>query len=101
MRLIDESPGLFLATAGAVVYTVIGIEIWMWTAESVVAVAMTLALIAMIAVGIVLWMSSVLEDATTVERAATEAEAVEAPVAVAEPARERRVRPAAPRPLAH
>lgn len=101
MRLIDESPGLFLATAAVVVYSVIGVEIWMWTAESAVAVGMTLALVAAVALGIVVWMGSVLEDATTVERPEVEALAQEAATAAAEPVRERRVRPAAPRPIAH
>jgi hypothetical protein len=46
MKLIDRSPGLFMALAFAVVYGVILMEAWMWTAASLVAVVGTLVLIA-------------------------------------------------------
>ena len=46
MKLIDRSPGLFMALAFAVVYGVILTEAWMWTAASLVAVGGTLLLIA-------------------------------------------------------
>jgi hypothetical protein len=45
MKLIDRSPGLFIALTFAVVYGVILTEAWMWTAASVPAVAGTLLLI--------------------------------------------------------
>jgi hypothetical protein len=44
--LIDRSPGLFIVLANVVVFGVIGVEVWMWTAASVLAVAFTLLLIA-------------------------------------------------------
>ncbi len=46
MKLIDRSPGRFMALAFAVVYGVILTEAWMWTAASLLAVAGTLLLIA-------------------------------------------------------
>jgi hypothetical protein len=49
MWLIDRSSGAFIALANLVVYGVIGVEIWMWTAASVLAVAFTLVLIAAVA----------------------------------------------------
>lgn len=49
MWLIDRSPGAFIVLANLVVFGVIGVEIWMWTAASVPAVAFTLLLIAAVA----------------------------------------------------
>ncbi|UTI64910.1 hypothetical protein NBH00_01580 [Paraconexibacter antarcticus] len=50
--LIDRSPGLFIALANVVVFGVVGVEAWMWTASSVLAVAFTLLLIVTVAGGI-------------------------------------------------
>ncbi len=52
MKLIDRSPGRFIALAFAVVYGVILTEAWMWTAASLLAVAFTLVLIAVTALAI-------------------------------------------------
>lgn len=49
MPLLDRSPGAFIALANLVVYGVVCVEIWMWTAASVAAVAVTLTLIAVCA----------------------------------------------------
>lgn len=49
MPLLDRSPGAFIALANLVVYGVVCVEIWMWTAASVAAVAVTLTLIAVTA----------------------------------------------------
>ena len=52
MKLIDRSPGRFMALTFAVVYGVILTEAWMWTAQSVLAVGGTLVLIAATALAI-------------------------------------------------
>lgn len=62
MLTIDRSPGQFIVWSNLVVYGVIGTEIWMWTAASVLAVAFTLALIATIAGLICRGMNRVLEE---------------------------------------
>jgi hypothetical protein len=62
MKLIDRSPGLFMALAFAVVYGVILTEAWMWTAASLVAVVGTLILIAGTALAIGHALHVLLED---------------------------------------
>jgi hypothetical protein len=62
MKLIDRSPGLFMALTFAVVYGVILTEAWMWTTQSVLAVGATLALIAATALAIGRALHHLMED---------------------------------------
>ena len=62
MKLIDRSPGLFIALTFAVVYGVILTEAWMWTAASVPAVAGTLLLIAGTALAIGRALHALMDD---------------------------------------
>jgi hypothetical protein len=62
MKLIDRSPGLFIALTFAVVYGVILTEAWMWTAASVPAVAGTLLLIAGTALAIGRALHTLMDD---------------------------------------
>ncbi len=62
MNLIDRSPGRFIALAFAVVYGVILTEAWMWTAQSVLAVAGTLVLVAAAALAIGHALHRLMED---------------------------------------
>ena len=62
MKLIDRSPGLFIALTFAVVYGVILTEAWMWTAASVPAVAGTLALITATALAIGRALHTLMDD---------------------------------------
>jgi hypothetical protein len=62
MKLIDRSPGLFIALTFAVVYGVILTEAWMWTAASVPAVAGTLLLIAATALAIGRALHALMDD---------------------------------------
>ena len=62
MKLIDRSPGRFMALTFAVVYGVILTEAWMWTAQSVLAVGATLALIAATALAIGRALHHLMED---------------------------------------
>lgn len=89
MSFIDRSPGAFIVLANVVVYGVVGAEIWMWTASSVAAVAVTLALIVACAAFICRAALSLMDDGTTHAPAAVPAqepvsvvaECVERPVA--------------------
>ena len=97
--LIDRSPGLFIVLANVVVYGVIGVEAWMWTASSVLAVAFTLLLIATLAGVICAVTLRLLDDAapaptSTISRAAQ-------PTPAARPVRERPATGHLPRPVAH
>jgi len=65
MPLIDRSPGAFIVLANTVVYGVVGAEIWMWTASSAAAVAVTLALIAVCAGCICFATLRLMEDGVT------------------------------------
>jgi hypothetical protein len=62
MKLIDTSPGLFMALTFAVVYGVILMEALMWTVASVLAVAGTLVLIAVTALVIGHALHTLLDD---------------------------------------
>ncbi|MBI5105260.1 MAG: hypothetical protein HZB46_09815 [Solirubrobacterales bacterium] len=62
MKLLDRSPDSVMALAFVVVYGVILIEIWMWTVDSLAAVAGTLALVAGLALGIGRWFHDSLTD---------------------------------------
>ncbi|WP_205696888.1 hypothetical protein [Conexibacter sp. SYSU D00693] len=95
MKLIDRSPGLFICAAFAVVYGVIGVEAWMWTAASVAAVAGTLTLIIAVALAIGTAFYKLLDDGTDAQPVpAATPEPVERPQAVRVPA----ARPARPAP---
>jgi hypothetical protein len=67
MLLINRSPGMFIVLANIVVFGVIGVEIWMWTAASTLAVAGTLALIAVTAGVICLSAVHLIDDASGIE----------------------------------
>ncbi len=62
MKLIDRSPGRFMALTFAVVYGVILTEAAMWTAASTLAVAGTLVLIAVTALAIGHALHGLLDD---------------------------------------
>jgi len=72
MRYLDRSPGAFIVLANLVVYGVIGVEIWMWTVASVAAVAVTLALIAVVAGVICHSAVSLMDDGISVPAHAAE-----------------------------
>jgi hypothetical protein len=74
MHFIDRSPGGFLAFAGVVVYGVIGVEAWMWTEASVVAVAATLTLIAFTAGCICFAVVRLMEDVSGSDTGVVDAE---------------------------
>jgi hypothetical protein len=90
MRLIDDSPALFLTICFVVVYAVIGVEAAMWIAPSVAFVALTFVLIAAIAGALCAWMFRVLSDddaPVAVEAAAPAPQPVPTPAAAPAPAR--------------
>ena len=100
MRLIDDSPALFLTICFVVVYAVIGVEAAMWIAPSAVFVALTFLLIATIAGALCAWMFRVLSDddapvavTVPVEAAAPAPQPVATPAAAA-PRRPRALIPA-------
>ena len=62
MRLIDDSPALFLTICFVVVYAVVGVEVAMLMAPSVVFVALTFLLIGLVAASICWWMFRLLDD---------------------------------------
>lgn len=62
MRLIDDSPALFLTICFVVVYAVVGVEAAMWMAPSVVFVALTFLLVAAVAGCVCAWMVRLLDD---------------------------------------
>ncbi len=82
MLLINRSPGMFIVLANLVVFGVIGVEIWMWTAASTLAVAFTLTLIAVCAGVICLSAVRLLDDATGLPATAPVAAAADAAAAV-------------------
>lgn len=79
MPLIDRSAGGFIALANVIVFGVVGAEIWMWTVATTAAIAVTLALIAVVAGVICAAVLHVMDDApvtvapvqAAVERAAS------------------------------
>ena len=62
MRLIDDSPALFLTICFVVVYAVVGVEAAMLMAPGVVFVALAFLLIAAVAGAICAWMFRLLDD---------------------------------------
>jgi len=87
MKLADRSPAAVLLLAHVVVFGVVGVEIAMWATANAVFVGATLVLAAAVAVGVLKWFFSLLdeEDVTgAVEAAPAKAAAV---VATAEPRR--------------
>jgi hypothetical protein len=70
MRLIDDSPALFITLCFAVLYTVVGIEAAMLFAGSMAFLWLTFALVAAVAAGICAWMFRLLEDGAPVVEAA-------------------------------
>lgn len=96
MTLIDESPGLFFALANVVVYSVIGVEIALWTTPSVVFVVGALLLIASMAVGIGVWMHRLLgEEMSTRPAVAAQPSHGAAPIRAPQTRAERERRPRA------
>lgn len=77
MSLIDRTPGGFIALAAYVVYGVVAVEIWMWTAESAAAVAITLALILAVAASIAWYAVRLMDDGTEAPSVPTVAEVAE------------------------
>jgi hypothetical protein len=56
MSLLDTSPGGFITVANCVLYGTVGVECWMLTTGSLVAMAATMALIITIATLLCRWM---------------------------------------------
>jgi hypothetical protein len=56
MSLLDTSPGGFIGVANCVLYGTVGVECWMLTTDSMLAMAATLALIVTIAGLLCRWM---------------------------------------------
>lgn len=83
MRLIDDSPALFLTICFVVVYAVVGVEAAMLMAPSVTFLVLTFLLIAFVGAAICAWMFRLLDDGAPVLQAPAEVERV-APVAAAE-----------------
>ena len=76
MRLIDDSPALFLTICFVVVYAVVGVEVAMLMAPSVVSLALTFLLVALVAAVICSWMFRMLDDGAPVVQAPAELEHV-------------------------
>jgi hypothetical protein len=72
MRLLDDSPALFLTVCFVVVYAVVGVEAATWMAPSVTFVALTFLLIASVAAAICAWMFRLLDDGSPVAAAPAE-----------------------------
>ncbi|HYF25924.1 MAG TPA: hypothetical protein VD931_09320 [Baekduia sp.] len=62
MHLPDRSPGLFIIAAFALVYGVIAVEAWMYATATFAAVAITFALIVVLALYLVSYFHHLLED---------------------------------------
>jgi hypothetical protein len=56
MSLLDRSPGGFIAVANTILYAVVLLEIWMLTTASIAAMALTIAVIVVIAGLLCRWM---------------------------------------------
>ena len=82
-----------MALAAYVVYGVIAVEIWMWTAESVAAVALTLGLIAATAAGIARFALRLMDDGVVPSEATPVVEPVEQDSPASAPARAKAPRP--------
>jgi hypothetical protein len=76
MRLIDDSPALFLTICFVVVYAVVGVEAAMLMAPSVAFMALAFLLIAAVAGAICAWMFRLLDDGAPVVTAPTEVDRV-------------------------
>lgn len=87
MKLADRSPAAVLLLAHVVVFGVVGIEIAMWATANAVFVGATLVLAAVVAVGVLKWFFSLLDEEDVT--GAVEAAPAQAPAAVvaAEPRR--------------
>lgn len=85
MKLADRSPAAVLLLAHVVVFGVVGVEIAMWATANAVFVAATLVLAAVVAVGVLRWFFSLLdeEDTTAAVEAAPAASPAPAVVVVA------------------
>lgn len=84
MKLADRSPAAVLLLAHVVVFGVVLVEIAMWSAPSPVFVGATLLLAAVVAVGVLRWFFSLLdeEDSAPVSAAVEAPAPAPAPVAV-------------------
>jgi hypothetical protein len=99
MNYVNRSPGTFIVFANLVVYGVICVEIWMWTAATTAVVAATLALIAICAALICRSVLVLMDDDEADDIAGVQAAAAPAPApAAAAPAAPRPVRAPAARP---
>jgi|tagenome__1003787_1003787.scaffolds.fasta_scaffold19855491_2 hypothetical protein len=76
MRLIDDSPALFLGICFVVVYAVVGVEAAMLMAPSVAFMALAFLLIATVAGAICAWMFRLLDDGAPVVALPAEVERV-------------------------
>jgi hypothetical protein len=84
MRLIDESPSLFITICFVVLYATVAVESVMLVAGSIAFMFATFAGVVLVAAGICAWMYRLLDDgAAPVEPVAVAAEP--APVPVPEP----------------
>jgi hypothetical protein len=101
MNFIDRSPGAFIGLAAFVVYGVIAVEIWMWTAESAVAVAATLLLIIACAVMILRFALHLMDDGSGVEAVAAAPAPAEDPAAILETPAPRSAAPSSRPRIAH
>jgi hypothetical protein len=82
MRLIDDSPALFLTVCFVVVYAVVGVEAAMLMAPSVAFMALAFLLVAAVAGAICAWMLRLLDDGAPVAAAPTSVERVVPAVAL-------------------
>jgi hypothetical protein len=76
MRLIDDSPALFLTICFVVVYGVVGVEAALLMAPSVAFMALAFLLIAAVAGAICAWMFRLLDDGAPIVAAPAKVERV-------------------------
>jgi hypothetical protein len=70
MRLIDDSPALFITICFVVLYTVVGVEAGMLAAGGIALMVVTFVGVVLIAAAICAWMFRVLDDGAPVHEPA-------------------------------